>query len=133
MRLWQSCFPVDCAKIYKKTCDGLLLMQWCNLTLARWFWATKVCLRASKISKICQFGRSTGRETFWKANFENYSRYYLVKWHQFVSILYSMSNTFFRFKHTFLLSGRSSQSHKVMPHHARVSCLIIEITINAIE
>ena len=23
-------------------------MQWCNLTLARRFWATKVCLRVSK-------------------------------------------------------------------------------------
>ena len=52
----------------------LVSMQWCNLTLARRFWATKVCLRASKISKICLFGGPTRRETFWEANFENYSR-----------------------------------------------------------
>ena len=34
-------------------------MQWCNLTLAQRFWATKVCRRASKISKICLFGPPT--------------------------------------------------------------------------
>lgn len=34
---------------------GLLIdikSQWCNLTLARGFWGAKVCLRASKISKM---------------------------------------------------------------------------------
>ena len=62
------------------------LSQWCNLTLARWFWVTKVCLQVSKISQICLFGRLTGRATFWKANFENYSRYSLIKWYQFLSI-----------------------------------------------
>ena len=38
--------------------------QQCNLTLARRVWATKVCLRASKISQIYLFGRSSGRATF---------------------------------------------------------------------
>ena len=32
----------------------------CNLT---WFWATKVCLQASKVSKICLFSHPTGRAT----------------------------------------------------------------------
>ena len=62
------------------------IVQWCELTLAQRFWATNVCLRASKISQICLFGRPTGRATFWKANFENYSRYSLIKWYQFLSI-----------------------------------------------
>ena len=48
--------------------------QWCNLTLTWRFWATKECLWASNISKICLFGRSTRQATSWKANFENYSR-----------------------------------------------------------
>ena len=30
-----------------------IVMQWCNLILTWWFWATKVCLWAGKISKIC--------------------------------------------------------------------------------
>ena len=55
--------------------------QWCNLTLARHFWATKVCLWASKTSKICLFGCPTGQATFWKANFENCSGYSLIKWY----------------------------------------------------
>ena len=38
--------------------------QWCNLTLVRRFWATKVCLRASKISKIYVFGHPNWRITF---------------------------------------------------------------------
>ena len=97
-------------------------IQWCNLTLARWFWTTKVCLQASKISKICQFGHANGQVTFSKANFENYSRYSLIKWYQFLSILYNLSNTSFSFRHTFLLSARSSQSHATscssfMSHH----------------
>ena len=97
-------------------------IQWCNLTLARWFWTTKVCLQASKISKICQFGHPNGQVTFSKANFENYSRYSLIKWYQFLSILYNLSNTSFSFRHTFLLSARSSQSHATscssfMSHH----------------
>ena len=91
-------------------------VQWCNLTPVWWFWATKVCWRSSKITKICVFGCPTWWVTFWKANSENYSRYYLIKWYQFLSISYSMSNTSFRF----------------MPHHAWVSCLIIRLTINAI-
>ena len=53
--------------------------QWCNLTLARRFWATKVCLWTSKIFKICLFGCPTRRAVSWKANFENYSRYSLIK------------------------------------------------------
>ena len=50
------------------------ISQWCNLTFAQQLWATKVCLWASKISKICLIGCLTGRATSWKANFENYSR-----------------------------------------------------------
>ena len=61
-----------------------VIRQWCNLTFSRRFWATKVCLRASKISKICLFGCPTGWATSWKANFENYSRYSLIKWYQFL-------------------------------------------------
>ena len=38
--------------------------QWSNLTLARQFWETKVGLQASKTSKMCLFGRPTGRATF---------------------------------------------------------------------
>ena len=60
--------------------------QWCNQTLARWFWATRMCLRASKNSKICLFGYQAGCATSWKANFENYSRYSLIKWYQFLSV-----------------------------------------------
>ena len=104
--------------------------QWCNLTLSRPFWATKVCLRASKIPKICLFGCLTEWTTFWKANFKNYSRYFFDK---MVSIFiqhdqYSMSKTLFRFRQWFccLLVPL-----KVMPRHGRV-CLIIGLTINAI-
>ena len=63
--------------------------QWCNLTLASRSWATKVCLQASKVSKICLFGYPTGRANSWKANFEICSRYSLIKWYQFLSIWYS--------------------------------------------
>ena len=96
--------------------------QWCNLTLAWWFWVTKFCLQVSKISKICWFGLLTGRATFWKASFENYSRYSLIKWYQFLSTLNSMSNTSFHFRHMVLLCAHSSQSHatlclSLMPLH----------------
>ena len=37
--------------------------HWCNLTLVGWFWVTKMCLWASKISKICLFGSLTGQAT----------------------------------------------------------------------
>ena len=37
--------------------------QWCNLTLARQFWVSKMCLRVSKILKICLFGCLAGRAT----------------------------------------------------------------------
>ena len=76
----------------KKYHGSFLLMtlvvwdQCCNLTLVLWFWATKVCLWVRKISKICLLGHLTGRATSWKANFENYSRYYLIKYYQFLSI-----------------------------------------------
>ena len=83
----------------------------CNLPLTQGLWATKVYLRASKVSKICLFGHQTGQATSWKANFENYSRYSLIKYYQLLSIQYSMSNMSFRFKYTFLLSACSSQSH----------------------
>ena len=52
--------------VYKFKCDGCnanyygktkhhfkVRMQWCKLTLARRFWATKMCLQASKTLKIC--------------------------------------------------------------------------------
>ena len=68
--LWGNCQELD---------------QSCNLTLARRFWGTKVCLQGSKIFKICLFGWPTGRATSWKANFENYSRYSLIRWYQFLS------------------------------------------------
>ena len=77
--------------------------QWCNLTFARWFWATKVCLWARKISKVCLFGHPTGPVTFWKANFENYSRYLLIKCYQFLSVYYSISNTSLYFNYFYIL------------------------------
>ena len=46
-----------------------------------------MCLGASKTSKMCLFGA-----TSCKANFENYSRYSLIKWFQFLYSM-SMSNT----------------------------------------
>ena len=64
---------------------GDSLTQWCNLTLAWRFWATKVCRQASKISKICLFGHLTGQATSQKANFGNFSRYSLIKLYQFLS------------------------------------------------
>ena len=83
----------------------------CNLPLTQGLWATKLYPRASKVSKICLFGHQTGQATSWKANFENYSRYSLIKYYQLLSIQYNMSNMSFRFKYTFLLSACSSQSH----------------------
>ena len=85
------------------------------------FWQ-QVFLLASKISKICLFGCPIGQATSWKANFENYFRCSLILWYQFLSIQYSMSNTSFRFRHLFLLSAHSSQSHFIscltlMTHH----------------
>ena len=53
--------------------------HWCNLTLSRRFWETKVCLQVSKISKICLFGCPTQPATFWKAKFKNSSKYFLIK------------------------------------------------------
>ena len=43
--------------------NNLILIHSCNVTPARRFWVTKVCLRASKISKICLFGYPTRRAT----------------------------------------------------------------------
>ena len=60
--------------------------QWRDLTLVQRFWATKVCLWASKIAKIRLFGRPIGRVTSWKAKFENYSVYSLIKWYQLLPI-----------------------------------------------
>ena len=101
--------------------------QWYNLTLAPRFWATKVCLQASKISKICLFGHPTGRVTSWNANFENCSWYSLIKWYQFLSVWAIL---------LFVSGSRFScllVPLKVMPHYAKVSCLIIKLTINAVE
>ena len=55
------------------------MCQWCYLTLTWRFWVTKVCLWLSKTSKICLFSYPNGGATFWKANFENFSRYSLIK------------------------------------------------------
>ena len=44
--------------------------QWCNLIIAPRFCATKVCLQASEISKICLFGHPTGQATSPKASFK---------------------------------------------------------------
>ena len=60
--------------------------QWCNLTLAQKLWTTKVCLWVSKTPKICLFGHLIGQATSWKANFENYSIYSLIKLYQFLSV-----------------------------------------------
>ena len=59
--------------------------QWCNLTFAQRFWATKACLWASKIFKICVW-LPDWANNFLKSNFENYARYSLIKWYQFLSI-----------------------------------------------
>ena len=88
-------------------------LQWCNLLLTWLFWANKVHLLASNISKKCLVGCPTAPATSWKANFENCSRYFLIKWYPFISILCSMSNTSFHFRHPLLLSSPSSQSHAI--------------------
>ena len=95
-----------------------LPVQWCNLTLPWWFWATKVFLLASKISKICLSACPTRRATSWKANFENYSRYSLIKWYNIIQ----HEQYFFSFQAHFLRSARSSQSDatsclSLMSHH----------------
>ena len=96
---WQKSIKNDEWKIqkqfekYEKYRKNIRFPQWCNLTLVPQFWATKVWLQASKISKICLFGHPTGRATSWKANFEICSRYSLIKWYQFLSIWHSMRNT----------------------------------------
>ena len=105
-------------------------MQWCNLTFTWQFWATNVCLWASKISKICLFGCPTGWATSWKANVENYSRYLLIEWYQFLSKWNSMNNMSFCFRHCFCCP---LVSLKVMQHYVQVSYLIIGLTINAIS
>ena len=52
----------------------------------------------------------------------------MIKWYQFLSIEYSLSNTSFRFRHTFRLSVRSSQSHAtscsslMSPHRVNIKC-----------
>ena len=76
------------------SCLVIFMIRWwwtnnncSDLTLSRQFWG--VCLRESKIFKICLFIYPTERAVFWKANFTNYSRNLFIKWYQF---LYSMSN-----------------------------------------
>ena len=118
------------AKSISKTLEITLVKQCCNLTPACRFWATKVCLWASKIFKLYLFGRMIGQATSSNTNFENYSRCSLIKWYQFLTI-----NTAWAI--LFLISGPCFccllVPFKVTPHHARVSCLIIELKINAIE
>ena len=48
--------------------QGRSTRQWCNLTHAQRFWATKVCLRARKISKICLWLHNQARK-FLKSKF----------------------------------------------------------------
>ena len=43
--------------------NNLVLIHSCSATPARRFWVTKVCLLASKISKICLFGYPTRQAT----------------------------------------------------------------------
>ena len=74
------------AKSISKTLEITLIKQCCNLTPACRFWATKVCLWASKIFKLCLFGRMIGQATSSNTNFENYSRCSLIKWYQFLTI-----------------------------------------------
>ena len=52
--------PINCKKnvTLRKKVKPVLYLR-----LARGFWATKVCLRESQISKICLFGRPTGQAT----------------------------------------------------------------------
>ena len=73
-----------------------------------------MCLRASKLSKICLFDRP--KIKFWKL-FE-------IFFNKMASIFInsSISNTSFCFRHTFLLSACSSPSHaksclSLMSHH----------------
>ena len=42
--------------------QNLNILQWCNLTLAQWFWVTKVCLWMGKISKICLLVAQLGQQ-----------------------------------------------------------------------
>ena len=81
---WQK--SIKYYECMKNTEAAIRFSQWCNLKLAPRFWTTKVCLQASKISKICLFGHPTGQATSWKANFEICSRYSLIKWNEFLSI-----------------------------------------------
>ena len=114
---------------HKRKLHKLIMVQWYNQTLSRWFWPAKVCLQASKISKIYLFRCPAVRVTSWKANFENYSRYSLI------TISSYQYNTAWPI--IFLVLGTCFCclliSVKVMPHHDRVSCLMIRLTINAIE
>ena len=84
--------------------------QWCNLTLTRWFWETKVCLQV-KFPKYVSLVARLGKQLLEKQILKIILRYSLIKWYQFLSIQYGMCNTSFHFKHLFLLPACSSQSH----------------------
>ena len=95
--------------------------QWCNLTLPRRFWATKVCLRASKISKyvclVAQLGEQLPEIQILKIILDILDKMVSV----FINII-QHKQYFFLFWHMFLLSACSSQSHatsclSLMSHH----------------
>ena len=77
--------------------------QWCNLTLARRFWTTNICLWTSKILKYI----------YLVAQLVEHDQYFF--W-------YSMINTSFPSRHTLPLLAHSSQNHatscsSLMSHH----------------
>ena len=75
--------PETALYLYKSTIHPYMEYQWCNLTLAWWFWATKVCLWASKISKMSVWSPD------WKSNFlkSRFWKLFLIFFDKMVSIL----------------------------------------------
>ena len=88
--------------------------QWCNLTLTKRFWGTKVCLQDRKIFKICLFGCPTGRATSWNANFENYSRYFFDKIVSSLINIIQHEKYFFSFKAHLTVCTFLWKSHQIM-------------------
>ena len=110
------------------SCLDIFMIKWwtnnqcCNLALAWRFWATKVCVRASKIPKLCLFGCPTDRATSWKANFKNHSRNSLIK----VSILINLiqhKQHFFSFQThvTAVCAFLSKTRHIILESHVSSS------------
>ena len=69
--------------LYKSTIHPCMEYQWCNLILVWWFWATKVCLRASKISKMSVWSPN------WTSNIlkDRFWKLFLILFDKMVSIL----------------------------------------------